>query len=80
MMTISLVGAIALGLFLVMGKLLALESPFVYLGFFGAVVFCMLLEHLRRTRILALGNWLTASWILYRLVILLTLYCLHNAF
>ena len=73
MMTVSFAGAILLGLGLTAGKLAGLSSPFFYLLFFTGVVFLMFLEHIRRTRILGLSWKLTASWVLYRVFILLIL-------
>jgi hypothetical protein len=73
MMTISLAGAILLGLISLVGILFSIQQPLFYFTAFGLVVFCMLLEHVRRTRILHLGWALTASWILYRVLLLMVI-------
>ena len=73
MMTVSFAGAILLGFGLTAGKLVGISSPLFYLLFFIGVVFLMFLEHIRRTRILGLSWKLTASWVLYRVFILLIL-------
>ena len=58
MMTISLAGA------------LLLIIPLPAKPCFIAVVFCMFLEHVRRTKLLGLGYLPTITWILYRLIVL----------
>lgn len=72
--TISLAGAMALLLLqsivvgLNLGWLISLVT-------FLAVAFLMFLEHLRRCRLLGLGYTLSLSWVLYRLILLIILYC-----
>lgn len=70
MMTISFGGAL-----LLLPPLLAsiwLElNPLFYVLWFLAVAGLMLLEHIRRTKLLKLGWTLTITWVLYRIVILL---------
>ena len=66
MMTVSLIGTI-----LLLPMLLFNTSPIVYLGYFMMVVGIMLLEHLRRCKILEIGIIPTISWVSYRLVFLL---------
>jgi predicted DCC family thiol-disulfide oxidoreductase YuxK len=69
MMTISLAGALAL-----LGLLAVCIS--LNLGWlisalcFMLVVFLMFLEHLRRSRLLSIGYLPTATWVLYRIIIL----------
>jgi hypothetical protein len=62
MMTISLAGAL-----LLLPSLVLPVPPRLY---FMAVVGLMVLEHIRRTRLLGLGWLPTATWILYRLIVL----------
>jgi hypothetical protein len=66
MMTVSLIGTI-----LLLPMLFFNTSPIVHLGYFMMVVFVMLLEHLRRCRILEIGFIPTVSWVSYRLAFLL---------
>ncbi|TDX01874.1 thiol-disulfide oxidoreductase DCC family protein [Dinghuibacter silviterrae] len=62
MMTISLAGALLL--------VPALLLPLPARPYFMIVVALMVLEHIRRTRLLGLGWVPTITWILYRLIIL----------
>lgn len=71
MMTISFAGAIFLLLGMFVGKLAGLHSSHVYAGWFAVVVALMFLEHIRRTRLLALGWAVSLTWVLYRIVVLL---------
>lgn len=66
MMTVSLIGTI-----LLLPMLFFNTSPLVHLGYFMMVVFVMLLEHLRRCKILEIGIIPTISWVSYRLAFLL---------
>jgi hypothetical protein len=75
MMTISLGGAILLLPVLAAGRLVG-ATPLYYLGAFLLVAGLMLLEHLRRCRLLNLGLWPSISWIVYRVLVLLIL--LHD--
>ncbi|MBE7174767.1 MAG: DUF393 domain-containing protein [Mucilaginibacter polytrichastri] len=69
MMTISFAGALALlPLFGVMA--FATVSPGVAVGYFIIIVALMFLEHIRRCRLLGLGRGLTASWAIYRVLVL----------
>ena len=75
MMTISLAGA----LLLLPGLLVALffpAYPVVYTLYFMLVAGLMLLEHIRRTRLLQLGWVLTFTWVAYRAAILLLIFFL----
>ena len=65
MMTVSLIGT-----FLLIPKLLINTSPIVHLCYFMMVVGVMLLEHLRRCKILEIGIIPSFSWVSYRLVFL----------
>jgi len=70
MMTISFAGALMLGLMLIAANWIG-HHPFIYLVYFMCVVGLMFLEHIRRTRLLQLGWWLTISWATYRVLVLL---------
>lgn len=70
MMTLSLGGALAL---LLLGGFLdafGLADPWVAAGVFGSVAGLMLAEHARRCRLLRLPWTVSASWVLYRLLLL----------
>lgn len=68
MMTVSLIGTLLLipALFL---HLNAMSSVF----YFGTVVFIMLLEHLRRCKVLKLNFLPTLSWMIFRIIVLIIL-------
>jgi hypothetical protein len=70
MMTISLAGALLLLPAFLAAVWLPL-NPLWYAAWFMAVAGLMLLEHLRRSKLLGLGGILTISWVLYRLLVLL---------
>jgi hypothetical protein len=67
-MTISLMGALALTPMLLMNGLLS--SNWFYIGYFMIVVACMFFEHLRRVSILELPWYISVSWVLYRILVL----------
>jgi hypothetical protein len=67
-MTISLVGALALMPMLLLR--VVITSNWVYIGYFMIVVGCMFFEHVRRVRILELPWFISASWVLYRFLVL----------
>ena len=69
MSTVSLGGAILLLPALLLSAWVSV-SPLVLLGYFALVVSCMLLEHLRRCRLLGLPLAMTASWVVFRTVVL----------
>jgi hypothetical protein len=68
MMTISLAGSLLLLPALAAQSILTPTLAALYFLFVAA---CMLLEHIRRTRLLHLGWGLSASWVGYRMVLLL---------
>jgi len=70
MMTISFAGALLLGLMLTAAPVIG-HQPLIYLVYFMAVVGLMFLEHIRRSKLLHLGWWLTISWAVYRLLVLI---------
>ncbi len=69
MSTVSLGGAIVLLPLLLLSTWMSV-SPLVLLGYFALVVSCMLLEHLRRCRLLELSLAMTGSWVAFRTVVL----------
>lgn len=68
-MTISFGGALLLSPLLPAGRWMPV-SPWFASGYFMLVVTLMLLEHIRRSKLLGLGYILTASWVSYRLLVL----------
>lgn len=74
MMTISLAGALLLGFINSLGAIIGIEEAFFYIPAFALVVFLMFLEHIRRTRLLYLSWIMTASWVAYRLAVLLIIF------
>lgn len=73
MMTISFAGALLLLPALLVAAWLNLDSLF-YVLWFLAVAGLMLLEHIRRTKLLNLGWIPTITWVLYRIVVLLIIF------
>lgn len=67
MMTVSLAGTLLLLPTLALGALLPL-GPWAYMAWFGGVVTYMLYMHSRRVSLLGLPAWLSATWVLYRLL------------
>ncbi len=67
MITVSLIGTLLLLPVLWLGNLFGLPPAYYFAGFMGVVVF-MLWEHMRRVRLLKMPGWLSASWVLYRIV------------
>lgn len=72
MMTISLAGALALLVLRAIGSGVH-GAIWFYASGFLIVAFLMFLEHLRRTRLLGIGWLMTATWVLYRIIILIFL-------
>jgi hypothetical protein len=70
MMTISLAGSFALAPVLAIAALTHLP-PIAAAGWFLIVAGLMLLEHIRRTKLLGVGWILTIGWVAYRLVVLI---------
>lgn len=69
MMSISCAGALLLGIGLLAAKILTLPA-ISFLFYFMVIAGLMLLEHLRRSKLLALGFLLSITWVIYRLVVL----------
>lgn len=72
MMTISLAGALLLVPALLAAKFFSIPVLFYAIYFIG-VAGLMFLAHIRRTGVLKLGNTLTCTWVIYRVMILFTL-------
>lgn len=70
MMTISFLASVALLIFIGFGKLFLLTAPLVYAGFFALIVALMFLFHLKRMNVLQLDLIPSATWVLYRLLVL----------
>jgi len=68
MMTVSLMGALALLPMLLVSHWLP-AMPLLFAGYFLLVAGGMLLEHLRRMKLLQLGLLPSMTWILYRLLV-----------
>jgi len=69
MSTVSFVGALVL-IPLVMMTNFIMPPLWIYLLYFGAVVSFMLLEHLRRCKLIGLPWTVSLSWVCYRSVVL----------
>lgn len=69
MMTISLGGSFLLLPAIILSVSVEL-SPWLYAAYFSMIAFLMLLEHIRRTKLLNISSWLTFTWILYRVILL----------
>ena len=77
MSTVSLIGAILLLPLLLVTTFTTL-SPWLMLAYFALVVGVMLLEHLRRCRLLSITYGMTVSWVAFRMtalsILLITLF------
>lgn len=69
MMTVSLMGALLL-LPALLFTAVGIESAFVYAAWFLMVAGVMLLEHMRRVKILGIHWSASVSWVLYRIIVL----------
>lgn len=72
LLTISLLGSLILIPFLFINSIMILH-PLVNLTWFGCTVLIMLLQHIKRIKLLELPKYLTLTWIVYRLIILVTI-------
>jgi len=77
MMTISFGGALLLLPVLLLAHWFNL-NPLFCAAWFVAVAGLMLLEHIRRSKLLELGWILTTSWVLYRILVLLLILLTAN--
>lgn len=71
LMTVSLIGALLLLPGVWLAPNIGEVPPIAWLTYFAVVVALMLLEHLRRCRVLGLGYLPSVLWVLYRVVIVL---------
>jgi predicted DCC family thiol-disulfide oxidoreductase YuxK len=71
MMTVSLLGAILLCPMLLINLVFTSVHPFVNMAYFFAVVTFMLYDHIRRVRFILAPKWLSATWVLYRVLVLI---------
>lgn len=78
MMTISFAGALLLLPPMLLANWVHLH-PLFYAAWFMGVAGVMLLEHIRRSRLLNLGWALTSTWVLYRVLVLLFIFLLYNS-
>ncbi|NTS43426.1 DUF393 domain-containing protein [Flavisolibacter sp. BT320] len=79
LMTVSLAGSLLLGVVMAIGGVFGIQDGFFYLALFGLTVSLMLLEHMRRVRLLEVNGMLSATWVLYRILVLIILYMLGYA-
>lgn len=71
MMTISFVASLTLLVFIEIGKWLLITNPLIYMGVFMLIVGCMFVFHLKRMKMLQLGMIPSATWLGYRLIVLI---------
>lgn len=70
MMTISFVGGVLLLTGIGVSKFLS-PFPIVFAGYFMLVAMLMLLEHIRRIQVLKLNSYLSITWVIYRVTLLI---------
>ncbi len=70
LLTVSLMGALILLPMIIVNEFIALPQLAI-LSWFGMTVLLMVLEHYRRIKILQLPHYLSATWIAYRVLVLL---------
>lgn len=74
MMTVSLIGALLLLPALLVGSLLTVPVPYFFTAWFLLTAGFMLVEHLRRMKVLGLGYLPSISWVVYRLLVLAVIF------
>jgi len=72
LMTVSLLGSLLLMPIIITNSFFKINETVVLL-WFGTTVLVMLREHSRRVTLLELPKWVTATWILYRIIALFLL-------
>lgn len=77
MMTISFGGSLLLLPALLLHHVIPGLPAYYYLVYFMGVAGVMLLEHIRRSKLLGLGWAMSASWVTYRLLVLVLIYTLN---
>jgi hypothetical protein len=70
MMTVSMIGSLLLLPALLLHRLFPAMPAAFYPAWLLAVVALMLAEHMRRVQLLGLGLLPSATWVLYRLLVL----------
>lgn len=76
LMTISLMGSLMLLPLLIINWMVQINETIFLIGF-GITVLIMFIEHFRRIKLLKLPRFLTYTWVLYRVLILLTILILN---
>jgi hypothetical protein len=71
MMTVSLIGAILLSPMLLANSWFTNIHPFINITYFFIVVAFMLYDHIRRVSLILAPKWLSATWVLYRVLVLI---------
>ncbi|MBL4678706.1 MAG: hypothetical protein JKY70_21300 [Mucilaginibacter sp.] len=69
MMTISFAGSLLLLPIVLLSNIVG-THPLFYTCYFMMVAGLMFLEHIRRSKLLGIGWWLTISWVIYRTLVL----------
>ncbi|WP_028871068.1 hypothetical protein [Psychroserpens burtonensis] len=72
LMTVSLIGSLMLLLLLLINLVIPLNEIIFLIGF-GITIFIMFKEHFRRVKLLKLANFLSYTWVVYRVLILITI-------
>lgn len=70
MMTVSMIGSLLLLPVLLIGNLFTSVPSLIFLAWFGFVVCVMLFDHIRRVKLTQSPKWLSATWVIYRILIL----------
>jgi predicted DCC family thiol-disulfide oxidoreductase YuxK len=73
MMTVSMIGSLLLLPVLLIGSLFTSFAPIIFLAWFMLVVCVMLYDHVRRVKLTQSPKWLSVSWIVYRVLVLLVI-------
>ena len=76
LMTISLMGSLMLLPLLIINWMFQISETIFLIGF-GITVLMMFLEHFRRVKLLKLPSYLSYTWVIYRVLILLTILILN---
>ena len=71
LMTVSLIGSFLLVPLIILNRYMEI-SEHIILTWFGTTAFLMFMEHSRRVKLLQLPGYLSYTWVIYRLLILLT--------
>jgi hypothetical protein len=71
MMTISFAASLLLVFVLVTGKIFSVTDPRVFACIFMFIAGLMLLEHIRRMKLLSIHWFASAGWVIYRIIVLI---------